>query len=395
MPIAITIPRLGWNMEEGTFVGWLKQDGDRVRPGDTLFSLESEKATQDIECLDNGILRIPPNGPEKGTTLAVGAVIGYLVQAGEAAPFEQDGGKIYTEGQEGAKTSISGRDPPISPRARRLAEELGIDWTHLRGSGRTGRIREKDVRAAAPPNAPDDATRPGATTPPPRALPVTPIRRVIAQHMLASVRSTAPVTLTSTADAANLVNLRNQFKAVAPAGKEPVPSYTDFLVKLAAAALQDHPLLNASWASDQIELAQGIHVGIAVDTDAGLLVPILRDVPGLSLRQIAAQARDLITRAQQGKLRAKEMQDGTFTVTNLGTYGVEVFTPIINYPQSAILGLGRIRRQPVAMGDQVVLREQVTLSLTFDHRIVDGAPAARFLQTLCRFLENPGPRLVS
>jgi pyruvate dehydrogenase E2 component (dihydrolipoamide acetyltransferase) len=391
MAIPITIPRLGWNMEEGVFVGWLKPDGAMVRAGESVFSLESEKATEDIECLDSGILRIPSDGPRSGDKVAVGTVIGYLVQAGESIPDEltrrppdQDT-KMKTEPPAvplSPSLPVSLSAVRISQRARRIAVALGIDWTGLKGSGRTGRIRERDVRAAAA----SVLQTPSAS--------VTSTRRTIAQHMLTSHRSTAPVTLTTTADATNLVQLRNQFKAAVQAGNDVVPSYTDFLVKLTSIALQKHPLLNASWEKDQMRMSAAIHIGIAVDTGAGLLVPVVRDVPSLSLKQLAAHARDLVQRARQGKLAADEMKGGTFTVTNLGALGIDAFTPIINVPQCAILGVGRIQRRPVVVGDNIVARDQVTLSLTFDHRIVDGAPAARFVQTLSALLENPGPWLM-
>jgi pyruvate dehydrogenase E2 component (dihydrolipoamide acetyltransferase) len=213
--------------------------------------------------------------------------------------------------------------------------------------------------------------------------------------MLTSARSTAPVTLTSTADAANLVNLRNQFKSLAASDADLIPGFTDFLVKLAAIALQKHPLLNAQWAEEQILVAQKVNIGIAVDTDEGLLVPVVHDVPALSLKQVAARSRDLIVRARQRKLLAEEMQAGTFTISNLGVLSVDAFTPIINSPECAILGLGRIRRQPVLVEDRVVAGARLTLSLTFDHRIVDGAPASRFLHDLVNLVENPGPPLMS
>jgi pyruvate dehydrogenase E2 component (dihydrolipoamide acetyltransferase) len=401
MVIPITIPRLGWNMEEGIFVGWLKEDGATIRAGDPLFSLESEKATEDIECLDAGILRIPPDGPQPGTKLAVGTVIGYLVAEGETAPFEAH--LALTAASAGETTSWTPAvdlTPPtlpnvargsevrpqrraISPRARRVARELGIDWKELGGSGRGGRIRERDIRAAS---AAEQSTRPQGNT-----LAVSSIRRTIAERMLTSHRSTAPVTLTSTADAANLVNLRSQFKT---ADSDTVPSYTDFLVKLTALALVKHPLLNSRWEGEQIVVLPSIHIGIAVDTDAGLLVPVIRDVGTLGLRQLAAQTRDLAVRARAGDLKAEELSGGTFTVTNLGAFDIDAFTPIINSPQCAILGVGRIERRPSVVGEQIVAREQMTLSLTFDHRIVDGAPAARFLQTLRILITNPGPALM-
>jgi pyruvate dehydrogenase E2 component (dihydrolipoamide acetyltransferase) len=216
---------------------------------------------------------------------------------------------------------------------------------------------------------------------------------MIADRLLRSVQSTAPVTLTTTVDATNLVNLRGQFKAVAPTSNLPVPSYTDFFVKLTATALQTHPLLNARWDGETIVMEKGIHIGVAVDTEAGLFVPVIRDVGSLGLRQVAARSLELIERARQRKLQAQEMQGGTFTITNLGTYGIEAFTPIINYPECSILGIGRIRLQPVVYQNQIVPRNRVSLSLTFDHRIVDGAPAARFLQTLSEAIENPAPWL--
>jgi pyruvate dehydrogenase E2 component (dihydrolipoamide acetyltransferase) len=425
MPVPVTVPRLGWNMEEGSFAGWLKQDGETIRPGDTLFSLESDKATEDIESLDGGILRIPADGPRVGDKLPVGKVIAYLVQPGETAPAApvaglagatkaENGGRkqdraagpaarrlareLGVDIRQVATSEASGRvtpqdirqhqsrvaeesppsRPAISPRARRVAAELNVDWSGLRGTGKTGRIRERDVRAAAAP-------RPGS---------LSPTRRVIADRMLHSTRSTAPVTLTTRADATNLVNLRGQFQAAGPAAAEPIPGYTDFLVKLAAVALGQHPHLNARWEDGNLVPRQSIDVGIAVDTEAGLLVPVIRDVPGLTLRRVAARSRDLVERARKRKLSASEMQGGTFTVSSLGAYGIDAFSPVINYPEIAILGVGTIRREPVAAGEQVVVRDVLTLSLTFDHCAIDGAPAARFLQTLCKILEAPGPWLM-
>ncbi len=384
MAVEITIPRLGWNMEEGVFVGWLKQDGEAVNRGDALFTLEGEKATEEIECLDKGILRIAPDGPAAGDKIAVGVVIGYVAAADEEwlAP---SAAAVTPQTLPAAPVEVTApavraprRHQTASPRARRVAREVGVDWTKIQGGGRTGRVRERDVRAAAD-TAP---TRPSTT----------PLRKTIADHMTASLRSTAPVTLTTTVDASNLVNLRGQFKT---ADEEIVPAYTDFLVKLVAAALQKHPVMGASWTGSDIAPMRSLDIGIAVDADAGLFVPVIRDVLRLSIRQVAAATRDLAERARAGKLQSSEMQGGVFTITNLGAFGVDAFTPIINYPQCAILGVGRIQRRPVASGDKVLIGEQLTLSLTFDHRIVDGAPAARFLQTLTRMVGNPGPWLMA
>ena len=397
MAIPITIPRLGWSMEEGVFVAWLKPDGASVRPGDPLFSLEADKATQDIESLDAGILRIAPDGPRPGQVVAVGTVIAFLVQPDEPAPFESLSPTPQPTSAAAApvpapvpappepdslRSPSARRTPAISPRARRVARELGVDWTTLQGSGRTGRIRERDVRAAG--SAPAEGT----------ASPVGPVRRRIAERMLQSSRATAPVTLTTSADATNLVNLRQQFRLVAEAG-EPVPGYTDLVVKLAGVALQRHPALNACWSEGGIVAFASVHVGIAVDAEAGLFVPVVRDVQSLTLRALAARTRDLAQRARQGQLTAQEMQGGTFTVTNLGAFGIDAFTPLINTPQCAVLGVGRIAPRAVVKDGQIVAREEITLSLTFDHRLTDGAPAARFLQTLVALLENPAPWLIA
>ncbi len=406
MAITITIPRLGWNMDEGVFVGWLKRDGETVQVGDPLFSLEGEKATQDIESFDQGVLHIPATAPQAGDRVAVGAVLGYLLAPGEQAPAASENAKamaphaaeddLIAHHQFEYETTHSHVDRnrlKISPLARRMARELGIDSSILRGSGRTGRIRKVDVLAAAQTRGLRSEN--GEKVPPSgRALPVSAIRRTIASRMLASHHTTAPVTLTTTVDATNLVNLRQQFKTSAPAGCE-VPGFNDFLIKLTALALKDHPLLNARWSENRIEIPEETHMGIAVDTEAGLFVPVIRNVATLGLGEIAARAKELAQRAREQRLSAGEMQGGTFTISNLGAFGIETFTPIINLPESAILGLGRIERQPTMLGDQVVPRDRMSLSLTFDHRVVDGAPAARFLQHLGRLVENPAPWLIS
>ncbi|MCE9528907.1 MAG: 2-oxo acid dehydrogenase subunit E2, partial [Planctomycetales bacterium] len=250
------------------------------------------------------------------------------------------------------------------------------------GTGKSGRIREQDVRAAA--------TRPSASASGTR-IPVSSRRRTIAARMTASSQQTAPVTLTTRADATNLVNLRGQFKA---AGGEVVPSYTDILAKLTAAVLQQHPQMAARWDGEHLTIPDGTHIGIAVDAEDGLIVPVLRDVPSLSLMQLAARSRELIESARTKKFKVDDLQGGVFTITNLGAYGIDAFTPIINLPETAILGVGCIRREPAVVDNQIVPRDQVTLSLTFDHRIVDGAPAARFLQAIRLAVENPSAWLL-
>ena len=436
----IIIPRLGWSMEEGTFVAWLKSEGDFVKRGDALFELEGEKATQEIEAVDEGVLRIPITGPKPGSVHKVGAIIGYLVGANDSIPAlanpsqqtnievvnEADSivaspsvrqlarkvgvqlsqvkatgprGRILQEDvhqaksihSENAQESVNSYVSKMSskqvasPRARRLASSLGIDWKRLIGSGAGGRIRECDVKAAST-NLPSAITSAGKA----QRIPISKKRRLIAQRLVASRQLTVPVTLTTKADATNLVNLRNQFKSTN--GTHPIPSFQDIITKLVAEVLKEHLFLAGRWEQDAIVLP-GYHeldIGMAVDTEDGLLVPVIRNVAGLNLRDVAAQSKSLVQQAREGKITAAQMQGGVFTITNLGAFGIDSFTPVINYPEAAILGLGAIRKEPVFLDDgQVVPQLQLALSLTFDHRIVDGAPAARFLQALVSAIANP------
>jgi pyruvate dehydrogenase E2 component (dihydrolipoamide acetyltransferase) len=379
MAFEVVVPRLGWSMEEGVFVRWLKRDGETVRPGDMLFELEGEKALQEIEAVDGGILRIPTDAPAAGSTVQVGQVLGYLVAEGEV--FES--ATIQRKEPEAAvaKTAAVARGGPraeagsvgdegkaATPRARRVARELNVDWKEIAGSGANGRVRERDVRAAA-------ASSHG------KRVPISHRRRTIAERMITSREQTVPVTLTTRADATALVALRERFKQEQ---LDPLPSYQDILVKLAATALARHPLLAAQWNEDAYVLTSddGLHIGIAVDTDDGLLVPVIRGVLNRSFADIAAESRRLIERSRAGKVAAADLQGGLFTITNLGAFGIDAFTPVINWPEVAILGLGAIRQQTYPADNQIAFRPEITLSLSFDHRRLDGAPAARFLHDL-------------
>jgi pyruvate/2-oxoglutarate dehydrogenase complex dihydrolipoamide acyltransferase (E2) component len=512
MPVEIKVPRLGWSMEEGTFVEWLKRDGEFVEAGQPLFAIEGDKAIQDVEAIGSGILRISPRAPESGAPVRVGVTLAFLVTADEVDPFagpqlagepgkpapdkpatpkptspkptpevpqpkpsrpEKPGPEVPKPGTAPSKTpppavpepeitppkspgpstpgpeispprpsqpEISPAGPPlhepgspsfvtraqasvrrpldgqqtavatrprISPRALRIAAELDLNWRDVPGTGRNGRIRERDVRAAADGTTAKIAPSAYSTTAYAHRAPVSApaesaaraaLRRTIAARMTAGSQQTAPVTLTTTADATNLVSLRAQFKSAAAAastGDAVTPGYLAFITKLAARALAEHPQLNQQWIDGRIETPAGIHIAVAVDTAAGLLAPVVRDVAALGLRDVAACLADLTKRAESGQLAPADLTGGTFTISNLGAYGIDAFTPILNVPQCAILGLGRIEKRPAVVGDQIVPRDQMVLSLTFDHRIVDGAPAAKFLATLRQGIENPGPWLVS
>jgi pyruvate dehydrogenase E2 component (dihydrolipoamide acetyltransferase) len=384
---AVTVPRLGWSMEEGTFVQWLKADGDAVKPGDALFVLESDKSTETIEAIDEGVLRLGADAPQAGDVVKVGQVIGHLLAGGEAASSPSPPSPLSHKGRGGARTEEKGEAaaallPPLpcvgeggrggeeiaSPRARRVARGLGIDWRGLGGSGRNGRVRERDVRAAS-----------GASEG--RIVPHTKTRKIIAARMVAGVTQAAPVTLTTKADATALVALR--------ASSADPPSYLAFLLKAVALALRQHPALRSQWREEGLFVPERIHVAFAVDTQAGLFAPVVRDADRTNLSQITARCRELAEQAREGKLPADDMRGAVFTVSNLGAYGVEAFTPIIHLPQCAVLGVVRIVREPAVVEDRVVPRDRMTMSLTFDHRVTDGAPAARFLDAVRGFIERP------
>jgi pyruvate dehydrogenase E2 component (dihydrolipoamide acetyltransferase) len=411
MAIEVVMPRLGWNMEAGTVVEWLKHDGDRVNAGEFLFLVESDKATTEVESLDSGILRIPENALRIGEELPVGTVLGYLVQEGENAPAGQQAAGSRQQAANGAQQVApkpqSSALPAASPRAIRIAGELGVDWTKLTGTGGGGRIVERDVRAAFELVSPggtglQPVERQVPTLPPPAAKPATALaeaatpistmRRIIGERMAESAHTAAPVTLTTEADATALVRLRDDLAGVLATTDTALPSYNDLFARLVAVALQEFPDLNASLVDGAIVRHDAVHMGVAVDTAKGLLVPVIRDAHARSVQAIAVEAARLIGQARAGKASLDDLKGGTFTITNLGMYEIDAFTPIINLPECAILGIGRIVARPVVVDEEaetVAVRKMVALSLTFDHRVVDGAPAARFLKRVKQFVEQP------
>jgi pyruvate dehydrogenase E2 component (dihydrolipoamide acetyltransferase) len=272
----------------------------------------------------------------------------------------------------------------ITPVARRLAEEQGLDWTAIQGSGPRGQVTREDVErviaAISPPVAAPVTAAPELL----EEIPIAGVRALIAERMAQSHRETAPVTLTAEADATALVQLRGQ---LAEDGVE--VSYNDLFLCLLARALREHPRLNASLEQDAVKVWKRIDIGLAVDAERGLLVPVVRNVDGKGLAQLSAETKSLGQRARAGRCTLEELRGSTFTLTNLGMFGIDAFTPIINLPECAILGVGRIKEQPAIVAGQVVARQMVWLSLTFDHRLVDGGPAARFLQRVTQLVERP------
>jgi len=436
MAFEVILPKLGQTMTEGTIIKWHVQEGDPVTQGDILFEVESDKATLEVEATNTGILRkiLVPAG-RKVPILTTVAIIGSADE--DISQYERE---TPSSAEERTKAAVSGQPtaeaPPVtmeraggrivaSPRARRLAKEKGVDLSQIQGSGPNGRIVEKDVLAyleAQPRVTPlarkiaeeaglDLSTVPGtgpggrvtredvdraiaqrkAVVRPfaPEVVPMTGLRAIIAERMAASHQTTARVTLTTHVDATEFVALRTKLR---DAYREQLGfsiGYNDLLIRIVGKTLREFPYMNVQLAGDEIHQMQGVNVGLAVDTERGLLVPVIRDADRKGVVEIAKEVRELVERARAGKSLPDDLTGGTFTVTNLGTYDIDAFTPIINLPECAILGVGRIMTQPYVVGDRVVPRQVVWLSLTFDHRLVDGAPAARFLQRVKQYIETP------
>jgi pyruvate dehydrogenase E2 component (dihydrolipoamide acetyltransferase) len=385
MPAEVVMPRLGWDMKVGSVAEWLKHDGDRVEVGEAICTIAGDKATTELEALDEGILRIPPQSPEPGEEVPVGTLLAYLLAPGEDVAAEKPPLPLGAHGTpprgRGLITPDGSRRIVASPRARRAAAALGVDWRALVGTGRGGRVLERDVQHASEQAEPVE-----------QAVRMQGVRRLTAERMALSARTVAPVTLTTEADATTLVRLREQARAERGTSGDDVPGYNDFMVKLVALALAEHPALNAELTDDGIVQHARVNIGIAVDTPRGLFVPVLSDARNRSVEAIASESRRLIGAAREGTIRPEELEGATFTITNLGIFEIDAFTPIVNLPQCAILGIGRIVARPVVVdeaSEQVAVRRMLSLSLTFDHRLVDGAPAARFLQRIKHFVERP------
>ncbi len=400
----VHLPKVGMTMEEGTLCRWLVADGVPVSAGQPLFEMETEKVKMEVESDGPGVLR---QLVEEGTKLKPGDVVGCLLAPGEEAPRDildlvaaqlareaTMGSSSRAVEAEATATRVAGQAGRlrVSPVARRLAEQSGIDLTRVRGTGPDGRITEQDVRSeiARPAGAPSTPSRSNAPAgeAPGSAIPYGGRRRTIGDRMRQSLQTAAQLTLsteTGVGDAVRMVHgLNREWRHDGV-----VVTLTALIVRACALALREHPNLNARLDGDQILLLDDVNVGIAVDLPEGLMVPVVAHADTSSLKDVAKTLADLTERAKGGALKLEDMTGGTFTVTSLDSYGIDVFTPIINPPQTAILGVGRVRDVAGFEGTEVVRRQAVTLNLSFDHRVVDGGPAARFLHRICELLDRP------
>jgi len=439
----VIMPALGMAQETGVLLEWLKAEGDEVTKGDPLMEIETDKAAVEVEAPASGTLANVTARP--GDEVPVGQVIALILAPGETAPqapgtgaqtaekreseakdeapaaakdngrplasplatriaadhdvdlsrVKPQGSRIqkedvlaYLAGQtEASGASSAYRLTPASPKARRLASEQELDLSQLEGSGPQGAVLAADVQAViqargAAPQPARPAPAAASTTEP---VAVSRMWQVMAQRLTESWTSVPHFYLTREVNASGLVKWRQQLKQRLP---EKV-TFTDLLVKLVAEALRRHPRLNARWEDGQIYENSDINIGLAVAVEAGLLVPVIAGADRLGLSEIAVRRGEVVSRAQAGKLSPAEMSQGTFTISNLGMYGIDAFNAIVNPPQAAILALGQIAERVVPIGGQPVVQPMMTMTLSCDHRVVDGARGAEFLRALAQFIEDP------
>ena len=401
-----TMPKLGMDMSEGTIVKWLKQPGDPVEKGEALAEIETDKSNVEVESPASGVVLKLYH--QEGDCLPCGTALAAIGQSGEAPP-ELSGATARVDApspaapsapplavpQQAAAPSPAPATPGgrlrVSPRARRLAERNQVDLALLAGSGPGGRIVEQDVRTYLA----GTAARTAAPLPGPRETVtlLTGVRKITAARMRQSLSEMAQTSHRVDVDMTRMMDLRQQLNEhLAPQGVK--ISFVDLLVAVCARALTEHPQANASLREDGLHTMHYVNIGIAADTPRGLLVPVIRDVQDLTLTQIAQQSRQLIQKAREGTLRPEEMQSGTFTISNLGMYEIDSFTAIVNPPETCILAVSRILDKVVPVDGQICVRPMMNLSLTYDHRVLDGAPAARFLQTIKGYIEHPARLLL-
>ena len=371
MSVEVVMPKFGLTMQEGKIQHWFKVEGEGIGRGEALFEVETEKVLYQVEAPAAGVVAKLLYPIEAVVPCA--HVVAIIAEEGEdpsavaaayaSAAARPDQSAPPATAAEAVSRTAKGPVGAIvaTPAARKLAKERGIDLSTVKGTGPGGRITREDVEAAP-------------RTPVAAGTLLHGMRKSIADRMLKSLQSTAQLTITTEADVTDLVARRERLQTQFPL------TFTDLVVEAVAGALAAHPRLRMTVEGDLAEPHGEINVGLAVALEDGLIVPVLRDADNKSLPQIAQEARELAEKARAGSLGVDEVRGGTFTVTNLGMYGVDAFTPIINQPQVAILGVGRILQKPAVYEGQIAVRWMMTLSLTFDHRIVDGAPAAAFLQ---------------
>jgi len=394
----VIVPRLDPAMKTGKIVEWLKKEGDKVRKGEALLVVEGEKTTFEVEAPSEGVLRRILS--ESGADVQVPAVVGFVGRLDEPLPTVPIALKVpgpppsIKEVEEARPRIVERRVEGVraSPLARKLAEEHAVDLATVKGTGPDGRILKEDVLRAA------EERRTVAVTVPPvtpselfkglriaKSIPLSGIRRTVAERLSYSFRTTVPVIITMDVEMENLIHFRESVKTAINTDL----SLTAFIVKAVAKALEANRILNSTLEGDEIKIFEEINVALAINTPEGLVAPVIRDANKKTVQEISSAIHELTEKAMQKKLDLQDLLGSTFTISNLGPYGVEIFAPVINPPQTAIIGFGTTEKRPIIINENLVVKHMATLSLVFDHRVVDGVPAAEFLRDVKRLLEAP------
>ncbi|PIV24144.1 MAG: hypothetical protein COZ69_00650 [Deltaproteobacteria bacterium CG_4_8_14_3_um_filter_45_9] len=393
MATTVIMPKLGLTMTEGTIEKWLKQEGDRVEKGEPLVEIITEKINFQYESPASGILQKILH--HEGEVVPVTTPIAIIAEEGESlAEVEGMKPEVLVEKAVPVALKKELKEPRkrifASPIARKIAQEKGVDLSSLKGSGPGGRIVKIDVM-----KAPEKAAAieveipPQVPKPEEKIIPLKGIRRIIAKRMTESFQNIPHFYLSSEIDMTACLSLREQLKEEVEKRIQVRLTLTDLLVRMVASALKDHPIINSRIEGDQIHLLDEINIGVAIAIENGLIVPVVHHADRKSLTEIALTIRDLTQKAREGKLSLEDVGGGTFTLSNMGMLGIDKLNPIINPPECSILGVGRTIEKPVVIGGEIKIRPMAWFSLSSDHRIVDGATAAPFLNRIKRLIENP------
>lgn len=404
MATKVVMEALSPTMEEGRLVEWKKNEGDAVATGDVLAEVETDKAVMELVARAAGTLlkQVVP----VGTTLPVGGIVAWLGAKGESIP-DGAGGQgqaaapaakpVAAPAPAAATAPVPSPLPPVSssdrikasPLAKKIAKEKGLDLGRVQGSGPAGRVVLRDLEGASAQAAAPMATGRASVAAPGvvfEDIPLSQIRKTIAKRLSQSLGPIPTFYLTMDVDMTRSAEAREALKALGPDGKV---SFNDILIKAVATALIQHPACNAWWMDDRIRVWRQAHIGMAVAIEDGLITPVIRSAEQKSLREISAESRDLAGRARERKLKPDEYTGSTFSISNLGMFDIEHFTAIINPPEAGILAVGKVREEPAVVNGQVVVRQKMRMTMSCDHRAIDGATGAAFLKTLKTLLENP------
>ncbi len=389
MPVEVYLPRVTQTAEKASITRWLKAEGDQVAKGDILFEMETDKANVEVEVPVTGILGqiLLPEGKLApiGHLVALIFAEGEEIQRQRPTPLPPPKGIRERERMKEERAGGLKQDIRATPLAKRIARELGIDLSTIQGSGPGGRIEKQDVERAK-----DSRISPRVEGTGERIVPLTGARETIARRMAQSFRTAPHFYLSLEADMKKLLALRESMESGATKRK---PTYTDMIVKMIARALKEFPRVNSTWTEEGIELKEEIHIGVAVESEAGLVVPVVKNADIKSLLEISENLSHLVQKARDRKLGIEELTGGTFTVTNMGMLGIERFDAIINPPESAILSVGKVVEKAVVIEGGIHIRPRMDMTLSVDHRVLDGAEAARFLVRIKEMIENPSGAL--